>query len=82
MLRDVHALVITGLPPRSSTLNAAIVPTFVSPLATGNFAFGCLGPHTGASTHRVPAGSSHVARLPHVPAPAKSTASFEIRSER
>src|SRR5256886_6461700 len=50
MLRDVHALARTGLPLRSSTLNAAIVPTLVSPLVSGNFAFGCFGPHTGAST--------------------------------
>src|SRR5205823_1047822 len=74
MLRAVHALVSTGLPLRSSTLNAAIVPTLVSPFETGNLAPGCFGPQTGASTHRVPIASSHVARLPHVPAPAKSTA--------
>ena len=83
MLRAVQALVSTGLPLRSSTLNAAIVPTLVSPLETGNLALGgCFGPQTGASTQRVPSASSHVARLPHVPAPAKSTSSFEIKSDR
>src|SRR5207344_440946 len=80
--REIHALVRTGLPPFSSTLNAAMLPTLASPLFIANVALGCFGPQTGASTQRAPCASSHDDRLPHVPAPAKSISSFEIRSDR
>ena len=80
--RDIHAGVNTVFSSFSSTLNATMLPCGASPLVRGKLAFGCFGPQTGARTQRVPCASSQVARLPHVPAPAKSTSSFEISSER
>src|SRR5207245_8313986 len=82
MLRGIHAGASAGFPSRSSTLNAAMLPAFASPLVTGNLNAECVGPHTGASTHLVDCASSQLARLPHVPAPAKSIPSFEMRFDR
>ena len=79
--RDRQAFVSTIFPSFSWTLNAAMLPCADSPLVSSNLAAGCGGPHTGASTQRFPSASSYDARLPHVPAPAKSMASFEISSD-
>src|SRR5437773_7049297 len=82
MLREVHTGASAGFPSRSSTLNAAMLPALASPFVAGNLNAECVGPHTGASTHRVSCASSQLAKLPHVPAPAKSMSSLDTRSDR
>ena len=78
MSREIQAGVSWSLPPRSSTLNAATPPSFVSGVfMIGKSARECAGPQNGASTQRVPLPSSHVDTAPQLPASWKSTSSLQ-----
>src|SRR5688572_31330950 len=79
MSRDTQAGANSSLPPRSTSLKAATPPSFTGPYEIGNFACECTGPQNGASTHRVPLGSSHELSAPQLPMSWKSTSS--LRSE-
>ena len=77
MSRDTQTGVNASLPPASVTLNAATPPPVTAPCEISNLNFECTGPQNGASTQRVPAGSSHVDIAPQLPASWKSTSSLQ-----
>src|SRR5258708_21290942 len=82
MSREIHAGTSVGLPPLSSSLNAAMAPSFTTPFSMGDLNLGCFGPQNGVSTQRVPFASSQLASEPQIPADAKLTSSLQISGLR
>src|SRR5438067_11455425 len=82
MSREIHAATNVGLPPLSSSLNAAIAPSLTTPFSIGALNFECFAPQNGVNTQRVPFASSQLASDPQIPADAKLTSSLQMSGVR